>query len=219
MTRDPQTEQAPSSGSFASEQDVELYVRRLLERGELRIREEISGELREQREFLGKQVGFLVKTLGLILLVCGGFFTWAFGKDLESISSQIEREVDSRVIEYAIAEDYKERLDQRLRIIINSDKVKRDIESAIRGSLKRDIDGAVADSLSAEIADLSDDKVEDILLRAYGNQLKVLQIEIRSASDDVAILHAVLDKNLDDEVSQALLDGVESRMSPILLRR
>ena len=79
--------------------DIELHVRRIL-----------AQEAGEYREFLQRQFRLITWSIGVLLVVGGAIFTYFLGDSVKSANETLIKEVDEKVVEYAIVDEYKKDL-------------------------------------------------------------------------------------------------------------
>jgi hypothetical protein len=159
------------------------------------------GELLPLR-FRGTEV-FSKTNLRVLLLVASGLMIYYFGKTKEDIDSTMRREIDQKLIDYQVVEGYKQRLQEIIRIYVNSSEVKSSIDEAVKSAagqhVRTSVEEVLREKVAEEIKKTKASDVEDILKRALTEiggieariatlqkQLEAVDTQQRVGGDNVA---------------------------------
>ena len=157
----------------SDEEKLELFVRRFLSKEELEVRRFIADELTKHREYLQAQFRNITIGVGTLFTLGGLIFAFLVGQNFESAERQIIQQVDQKVIEYRILDNYKKRLSEQLKIIAQSDQISSIINEAVRNSVNDQLDEKVVSLVSQQIekqlSSIQDESLEDLIARIINN--------------------------------------------------
>ncbi|MCG8424475.1 MAG: hypothetical protein MJE77_41815 [Proteobacteria bacterium] len=116
---------------------------------ELEVRRILATEVESHRAFLQSQFRNLTWGIGILFTVGAIIFTFLFGKSIDESKEQLVSTIDAKVVDYRIVESFKKRLDEFIKIAVdsavNDEKTRKKIDEQLDLSTKNAVSRAAND--------------------------------------------------------------------------
>ncbi len=171
----------------SEDNNTELLVRRIL-----------SKELSTYREFLEKQTKLILWGLSLLVATAAGLGVFLFGKSYSDIEAKMQRTVDQKVIEYRIDQNLKDKLNERVTIILDQPefvkKLSNEVERQTSLFMTQEADKIISQKISDEMKRIQASKLEELISDSVTKSTK-LEHRIKRLEDQLSDLRKFVIKS------------------------
>lgn len=192
---------------------IEIEIRKIFDQEDLTLSRQMADQIEYHRKFLQTQFKFLTWGVGILFVFATGAFAFLFGKSYDSIKDKIIQEVDQKVIEYRIVDDFKKRLDEQLRLAVENPQLTEEIYSILSKKITQHVSNVASNQvvertnkiitqrLSDEIEKISKESLNQLVERAAKDALIEINQAIKKIADidvnDIIKLKAAQMKTVD----------------------
>lgn len=144
------------------------------EKLELKVRQILSAEVENHRNFLQSQFKYLTWGLGVLLASGTIVFTYLFGKSIDESKEQLVTTIDSKVVEYRIVDSFKKALEQHIQIAVTNavedEKTIQKVDDLVGqtankyvNSVSSDIEERLSNLVASEVAKNQNLDIDDLV--------------------------------------------------------
>lgn len=148
---------------------IELEVRRLLAEGEIEIRRQMAEEIAGHRLFLQGQFKAILAGMAFIFIAGGALLFFFVGESYEKAEQRLVHEVEARAVEYAILDEYKERISKHVNLIVTGPGTKKSISQSVNKAVgdyfENEVRAVVESKVTQQLKEFGSEEVVDTISR------------------------------------------------------